>query len=83
MYLSSRSCSDCAGRVGVPKQLVIKKDASSIPEAVNNAGLRLPLGMIPSLCSVNDFRLASCGILLSITKATMACVCSIGGWLKF
>lgn len=35
----------CAGKVGVPKQLVIKKDASSISDAVVNVGLKLPLGM--------------------------------------
>lgn len=34
-----------AGKVGVPKQLVIKKDPASIPDAVTKAGLRLPLGM--------------------------------------
>ncbi|CAD5327295.1 unnamed protein product [Arabidopsis thaliana] len=41
--VADMNLSDSNGRVGVPKQLVIKKDASSIPEAVNNAGLRLPL----------------------------------------
>ncbi|XP_010556496.1 PREDICTED: inositol-tetrakisphosphate 1-kinase 3 isoform X2 [Tarenaya hassleriana] len=35
--------SNTYGRVGVPRQLVIKKDASSIPDAVRKAGLRLPL----------------------------------------
>ena len=34
-----------AGKVGVPRQLVIKKDASSIPDAVTKSGLILPLGM--------------------------------------
>lgn len=34
-----------AGKVGVPRQLVIKKDASSIPDAVAKSGLILPLGM--------------------------------------
>lgn len=34
---------DCHGKVGVPKQLVIPKDPSSIPEAVSKAGLTLPL----------------------------------------
>lgn len=34
-----------AGSVGVPKQLVIEKDPSSIPDAVKQAGLALPLGM--------------------------------------
>lgn len=33
------------GRVDVPKQLVIMKDASSISDAVVNDGLKLPLGM--------------------------------------
>lgn len=33
-----------AGTVGVPRQLVIKKDPSSIPDAVTKAGLILPLG---------------------------------------
>ncbi|MCL7024083.1 hypothetical protein MKW94_030215, partial [Papaver nudicaule] len=36
--------SDCYGTVGVPKQLVITKDPSSIPDAVSKAGLMLPLG---------------------------------------
>lgn len=35
----------CAGKVGVPKQLVVKRDASSIPDAVTKAGLTLPLGI--------------------------------------
>lgn len=35
--------SDAYGTVGVPRQLVIKKDPASIPDAVNKAGLRLPL----------------------------------------
>lgn len=38
-----------AGKVGVPKQLVIKKDPSSIPGAVSKAGLRLPIGISPFL----------------------------------
>ncbi|WOL03062.1 inositol-tetrakisphosphate 1-kinase 3 [Canna indica] len=35
--------SDCYGTVGTPKQLVIIKDPSSIPDAVSKAGLTLPL----------------------------------------
>ncbi|XP_035540768.1 inositol-tetrakisphosphate 1-kinase 3-like isoform X2 [Juglans regia] len=35
--------SDCHGKVGVPRQLVITKDPSSIPCEVNKAGLKLPL----------------------------------------
>lgn len=70
-YLSRNFCGR-EGRVGVPKQLVIKKDASSISEAVNKAGLRLPLGM--KRCLVNDLGLASCSILLPFTKAIMGYV---------
>lgn len=33
-----------AGKVCVPKQLVISKDPSSIPDAVAKSGLALPLG---------------------------------------
>ncbi|XP_039137313.1 inositol-tetrakisphosphate 1-kinase 3-like isoform X3 [Dioscorea cayenensis subsp. rotundata] len=35
--------SDCYGRVGVPKQLVITKDPSSITHAVDRAGLTFPI----------------------------------------
>ncbi|XP_068656052.1 inositol-tetrakisphosphate 1-kinase 4-like isoform X1 [Aristolochia californica] len=35
--------SDCNGKVGVPRQLVITKDPSSIPDAAVKAGLTLPL----------------------------------------
>ncbi|XP_064996633.1 inositol-tetrakisphosphate 1-kinase 3-like isoform X2 [Musa acuminata AAA Group] len=35
--------SNCYGRVGTPRQLVITKDSSSIPDAVSRAGLALPL----------------------------------------
>lgn len=41
-----------AGKVGVPRQLVIKRDASSIPDAVTKSGLMLPLGMyLLCICS--------------------------------
>ncbi|KAB2628675.1 inositol-tetrakisphosphate 1-kinase 2-like [Pyrus ussuriensis x Pyrus communis] len=43
--------SDSYGKVGVPKQLVVKKDASSIPDAVTNFGLKLPIVAKPL---VND-----------------------------
>ena len=33
-----------AGKVGVPKQLFVNTDPSSIPAAVTRAGLSLPLG---------------------------------------
>lgn len=39
-----------AGKVCVPTQLVIKKDASSIPDAVERAGLRFPIGMRYAYC---------------------------------
>lgn len=35
--------SDSHGKVGVPRQLVVKRDASCIPDAVSRAGLRLPI----------------------------------------
>lgn len=35
--------SDSYGQINVPRQLVIKKDASSIPQAVAKAGLDLPI----------------------------------------
>lgn len=34
-----------AGKVGIPRQLVITKDPSSIPYEVTKAGLSLPLGI--------------------------------------
>lgn len=43
--------SDSYGKVGVPRQLVIKRDPYSIPEAVAKAGLTLPLVAKPL---VND-----------------------------
>ncbi|KAG6483659.1 hypothetical protein ZIOFF_060311 [Zingiber officinale] len=41
--------SDSYGKVGVPKQLVISKEPSSIPEAVRKARLGLPLVVKPLL----------------------------------
>ncbi|GKV33493.1 hypothetical protein SLEP1_g42001 [Rubroshorea leprosula] len=41
--VADMNLSDSYGKVGVPKQLVIKRDASSIPEAVIKSGLSLPL----------------------------------------
>ncbi|KAK9286227.1 hypothetical protein L1049_014613 [Liquidambar formosana] len=35
--------SNCYGKVGVPTQLVVAKDSSSIPDEVTKAGLKLPL----------------------------------------
>ncbi|KAH7567587.1 hypothetical protein JRO89_XS07G0097400 [Xanthoceras sorbifolium] len=41
--VADMNLSNAYGKVGVPRQLVIEKDASSIPEVVNDAGLTLPL----------------------------------------
>lgn len=38
-----------AGKVGVPRQLVVTKDPSSIPYEVAKAGLNLPLGIVTFL----------------------------------
>ncbi|KAI3460108.1 hypothetical protein Pfo_016771 [Paulownia fortunei] len=50
--------SDPYGKVGVPKQLVIKKDPSSIPGAVNKAGLRLPIVAKPLVAKSHELSLA-------------------------
>ena len=39
---------DISGTVGVPKQLVITGDPASIPNAIAEAGLKLPLGKLSS-----------------------------------
>ncbi|KAK4390301.1 Inositol-tetrakisphosphate 1-kinase [Sesamum angolense] len=44
--------------VGVPKQLVIKKDPSSIPDAVNKTGLRLPIVAKPLVAKSHELSLA-------------------------
>ncbi|XP_031480433.1 inositol-tetrakisphosphate 1-kinase 3-like isoform X2 [Nymphaea colorata] len=38
-----------SGKIGVPKQLVVEGDPNSIPDAVNRAGLKLPLVAKPLL----------------------------------
>ncbi|PIN21094.1 Inositol-1,3,4-trisphosphate 5/6-kinase [Handroanthus impetiginosus] len=50
--------SDLYGKVSVPKQLVIKKDPSSIPGAVNKAGLRLPIVAKPLVAKSHELSLA-------------------------
>ncbi|KAH6764949.1 Inositol 1 [Perilla frutescens var. hirtella] len=50
--------SDSYGKVGVPKQFVIKKDPSSIPDSVNMAGLRLPLVAKPLFAKSHELSLA-------------------------
>lgn len=42
-YAANLNMSDCYGKVGVPRQLVITEDPTSIPRAVAEAGLTLPL----------------------------------------
>ncbi|XP_031270814.1 inositol-tetrakisphosphate 1-kinase 3 isoform X2 [Pistacia vera] len=41
--VADMNLSICYGKVGVPRQLVIDRDASLIPEVVTKAGLTLPL----------------------------------------
>ncbi|KAJ0086877.1 hypothetical protein Patl1_08750 [Pistacia atlantica] len=41
--VADMNLSICYGKVGVPRQLVIERDASLIPEVVTKAGLTLPL----------------------------------------
>ncbi|KAL2529370.1 Inositol-tetrakisphosphate 1-kinase 3 [Forsythia ovata] len=50
--------SDTYGKVGVPKQLVFEKDPSSIPDAVNQAGLRLPIVAKPLVAKSHELSLA-------------------------
>ncbi|KZV51400.1 inositol-tetrakisphosphate 1-kinase 2-like [Dorcoceras hygrometricum] len=50
--------SDPYGTVGVPKQLVIKMDPSSIPDEVNKAGLRLPIVAKPLVAKSHELSLA-------------------------
>ncbi|KAL4558958.1 hypothetical protein LXL04_031084 [Taraxacum kok-saghyz] len=49
---------DAYGSVGVPKQLVIEKDPSSIPHAVREAGLALPLVAKPLVAKSHELSLA-------------------------
>ncbi|RZC84461.1 hypothetical protein C5167_047246, partial [Papaver somniferum] len=42
-------CTQCSGKVGVPKQLVITEDPFPIPDAITEAGLISPLGYSQSL----------------------------------
>ncbi|KAK9067830.1 hypothetical protein SSX86_011941 [Deinandra increscens subsp. villosa] len=50
--------SDAYGTVGVPKQLVIEKDPSSISNAVKKAGLALPLVAKPLVAKSHELSLA-------------------------
>ncbi|XP_022019841.1 inositol-tetrakisphosphate 1-kinase 3 isoform X2 [Helianthus annuus] len=50
--------SDAYGTVGVPKQLVIEKDPSSISSAVKKAGLTLPLVAKPLVAKSHELSLA-------------------------
>ncbi|KAH1253119.1 Inositol-tetrakisphosphate 1-kinase 3 [Glycine max] len=51
--VADMNLSDSYGTVGVPRQLVIKRDALAIPELVNKAGLTLPLGILLNLVMLN------------------------------
>ncbi|KAL4194245.1 hypothetical protein AMTRI_Chr05g58380 [Amborella trichopoda] len=46
-YVADLNMSDAEGKIGVPKQLVVTKDPSSIPAAVTGTGLNLPLVVKP------------------------------------
>ncbi|KAL3371754.1 hypothetical protein AABB24_008337 [Solanum stoloniferum] len=50
--------SDTYGKVGVPRQLVIEKDSSSIPDAVGKADLRLPIVAKPLAAKSHELSLA-------------------------
>lgn len=50
--------SDAYGTVGVPKQLVIENDPSSIPDAIRKAGLSLPLVAKPLFAKSHELSLA-------------------------
>lgn len=59
-----------AGRVGVPKQLFVNTDPSSIPAAVMRAGLSLPLGefaylLIHNYCFLLRMLIIIIGLFLS------------------
>ncbi|XP_051124298.1 inositol-tetrakisphosphate 1-kinase 3 isoform X3 [Andrographis paniculata] len=49
---------DSYGQVSVPKQLVIKKDPSSIADAVNKAALKLPIVAKPLVAKSHELSLA-------------------------
>ncbi|KAH1245063.1 Inositol-tetrakisphosphate 1-kinase 3 [Glycine soja] len=51
--VADMNLSDSYGIVGVPRQLVIKRDALAIPELVNKAGLTLPLGILLNFLMLN------------------------------
>lgn len=61
-----------AGKVGVPRQLVIKKDASSISDAVAKYGLTLPLGMHMSVILESHCLGHSVGGLLAMCRILLA-----------
>lgn len=76
----------CAGKVGVPKQLVINKDPSSIPGAVNMAGLRLPIGNLSILCYQYNQEIIesqiSVSVLHSIWRTSTVLWCIGSGFLN-
>ncbi|GJN23470.1 hypothetical protein PR202_gb11120 [Eleusine coracana subsp. coracana] len=56
--VSDLDLSDCYGKVGVPKQLFVNTDPSSIPAAVTRAGLSLPLVAKPLVAKSHELSLA-------------------------
>ncbi|XP_062214727.1 inositol-tetrakisphosphate 1-kinase 3 isoform X4 [Phragmites australis] len=56
--VSELDLSDCYGKVGVPKQLLVNTDPSSIPTAVTRAGLSLPLVAKPLVAKSHELSLA-------------------------
>ncbi|OVA16477.1 Inositol-tetrakisphosphate 1-kinase [Macleaya cordata] len=68
--VANLNLSDCHGKVGVPKQLVITQDPSSIPDAVTKAGLILPLVSKPLIVdgSAKSHQLSLAYDQLSLSK---------------
>ncbi|CAI9771330.1 unnamed protein product [Fraxinus pennsylvanica] len=56
--VADMNLSNAYGKVGVPKQLIFKKDPSSIPDAVNKAGLRFPIVAKPLFAKSHELSLA-------------------------
>ncbi|CAN4095305.1 unnamed protein product [Withania somnifera] len=56
--VANLNLSDGYGKVGVPRQLVIEEDPSSISDAVDTAGLSLPLVAKPLVAKSHELSLA-------------------------
>ncbi|BFG19560.1 inositol-tetrakisphosphate 1-kinase 3 isoform X1 [Prunus yedoensis var. nudiflora] len=66
--VADMNLSDSYGKVGVPRQLVVKRDASSIPDAVANSGLTLPIVAKPL---VNDGSVKSHELSLAFDRYSL------------